>query len=329
MEANYCIVPPTNFIWCCDIISRLNNDIQSLAHDLQILFKLQQCYVGLQKQFDQLYSQLEKKLEVLSSKKVQLSIDNERITPIHVEEFIIFIRKVCKSLSENLRNENGKARFISYVRGLPLKSIVDDLMNFCFHCSRTFLPKFYHHQCSQVFTTLANQLNYYVFPEVEFVDSFEQSLKYLTSSLPCMINLLTIVDLYLYCPKYDRIETLCNDLFTTTPPVEATNFIPFRLLMFPDSLEGDSELFGDVDFDYISYWVPKMVTYIMRMSVVPRKFSTISSRPHGILNSNYMVCTRISQQDFVAEGSPGYERKRIGKRRGYVLGRRRSLNNKV
>ncbi|CAH1397981.1 unnamed protein product [Nezara viridula] len=215
------------------------------------------------------------------------------------------------------------------ISGLPLKSIVDDLMNFCFHCSRTFLPKFYHHQCSQVFTTLANQLNYYVFPEVEFVDSFEQSLKYLTSSLPCMINLLTIVDLYLYCPKYDRIETLCNDLFTTTPPVEATNFIPFRLLMFPDSLEGDSELFGDVDFDYISYWVPKMVTYIMRMSVVPRKFSTISSRPHGILNSNYMVCTRISQQDFVAEGSPGYERKRIGKRRGYVLGRRRSLNNKV
>lgn len=98
--------------------------IQSLAHDLQILFKLQQCYVGLQKQFDQLYNQLEKKLEVLSSKKIQLSAENERITPIHVEEFVIFIRKVCKSLSENLRNENGKARFISYVRGINFAIII-------------------------------------------------------------------------------------------------------------------------------------------------------------------------------------------------------------
>lgn len=100
--------------------------------------------------------------------------------------------------------------------------------------------------------------------------------------------------------------------------------------MFPDALDDDSELlFGEVDLDYISYWEPKMVSYIMRMSVVPRKFSTISSRPHGILNSNYMVCTRICQQDLGAEGSPGFERKRISKRRGYVLGRRRSLYNKV
>ncbi|KAK9502385.1 hypothetical protein O3M35_011170 [Rhynocoris fuscipes] len=156
--------------------------------------QLQKCYDTYEEQQKTLIKELQKKLDGLHQKKSELISLTEQ-NSLKISEFVKLIEQISDIGKEQLLKKCSKFKYLTK-DGLPIIAYIHKLTAFTEHIYSNYYQGFVHPQCSTAFFQLSNQLSNVLYPELSFVDIFEQNLSFVMYHVKFLSHLHQIVDQY-------------------------------------------------------------------------------------------------------------------------------------
>ncbi|XP_014257539.1 uncharacterized protein LOC106671167 isoform X1 [Cimex lectularius] len=219
---------------CCDVISRLREDINCLCSDTKMLVQMQNTYDILIPQLENLLDEFSDRLKLIPHTKANHSDDNS--SQHKISEFVDFMRLSWKCTSQILDRNCKMVRFLSS-RGIPITSYLEKLMILTDFIQKYYHADFVHSECALLFSHLCKQLRVLLAPELVRGDELEAALAFVHSAIPSIINLFTLIDLFNYTPRFLDVATFCKEIIdgeVDPPPsehsVESSEIITSRFI---------------------------------------------------------------------------------------------------